>query len=45
MITILLVLACLCFLGAAFGATVPRVNLVGLGLALWVLTQFVGVLR
>jgi hypothetical protein len=34
----LLFAAFVCFLLAAFGATVPRVNLTGLGLALWVLS-------
>lgn len=36
---ILLVVACLCFFLASFGVP-ARVNLVALGLALWVLTQF-----
>jgi len=30
---IMYILAVLCFLGAAFGASRPRVNLIGLGLA------------
>ena len=35
---ILLILAFLCFVAVAFGVSSPRVNLTGLGLALWVLT-------
>jgi hypothetical protein len=38
MTMILLVIAFICFLLAAFGAPIPRVNLVALGLACWVLT-------
>jgi hypothetical protein len=34
---VLLILACVAFVGAAVGVQ-SRVNLVGLGLALWVLT-------
>lgn len=36
--TILLVLAFVCFVLAAFNATVKRVSLLPLGLALWVLS-------
>lgn len=35
---ILLIIAAVCFAGAAFGASVRKVNLVGLGLLAWVLT-------
>jgi hypothetical protein len=35
---LLLILALVAFLLATFGAVVPRVNLVALGLALWMLT-------
>ena len=35
---IVLIFACLCFFLAAFGVS-SRVNLIALGLALWVLTQ------
>jgi hypothetical protein len=35
---ILLVLAFVCFLVSAIGIPVPRVNLVAMGLALWVLS-------
>lgn len=34
---ILLLLAFLCFLAAAFGKTINNINLVALGLAFWVL--------
>lgn len=37
MIAILLLLSFVCFVLAAFGVLVPRVNLVAVGLALWVL--------
>ena len=37
--TVCYVLAFLCFVLAAFGATVPRINLTAAGLALWVLAQ------
>lgn len=33
--TVLVIAAVICFVLAAAGATVPRVNLVALGLALW----------
>lgn len=39
--TILLVGAAISFGLAAFGATVPRVNLVALGLFFWVLTLLI----
>lgn len=38
---ILLVLTFACFVIAAFGVVVARVNLVALGLALWVLTVLI----
>jgi hypothetical protein len=34
-------LAFLCFLAAAFGVAASRVNLIGIGLALWVLVPLV----
>lgn len=37
MLTILLIAAVLCFFLAAFGVPSSKVNLVGLGLALWAL--------
>lgn len=40
--TVLLVLALVCFVLATFGANVPRVNLVALGLSLWVLAVLLG---
>lgn len=40
--TILLVLAFACFVTAAAGFPVPRINLVALGLAFWVAVSFVG---
>ena len=40
--TILLVLAFACFVIAAGGFPVPRVNLVALGLAFWVAVSFIG---
>ena len=39
--TILLIAAFVCFVAAALGASVPRLNLLALGLALWVLTALV----
>lgn len=39
--TILLIAAFICFVLAAFGVASPRVNLVALGLALWVLTALI----
>ena len=38
---LLLILAFIAFVLAAFGATVPRVNLVALGLALWMLNLLI----
>lgn len=38
---ILLLLALICFVVSAFGIAVSRVNLVSLGLALWVLTVLI----
>lgn len=40
--TILLIAACVSFGLAAFGASVPRVNLIGLGLFLWTLSLILG---
>lgn len=40
--TLLLLLAFISFVLAAFGASVSRVNLVALGLALWVLSILLG---
>lgn len=37
MLTILLVAAVVCFFLAALGVPSPKVNLIGLGLALWAL--------
>lgn len=37
MVTVLLLLGFICFVVATFGVIVPRVNLVALGLALWIL--------
>lgn len=45
MITVLLVLAFVLLLLAAFGVSSPRVNLGWLGLACWVATHLVGLLR
>lgn len=40
---ILLICALVCFILAAFGfSPSPRINLIGLGLAFWVLTLLVG---
>jgi hypothetical protein len=42
MITLLLLIGALvCFILAALGVAVPRINLVALGLALWVLTVII----
>ena len=41
LILILLLVAFGCFLGAALGAVVPRINLVALGLACWALVLLV----
>lgn len=38
---ILLIAAFVCFVLAAIGVAVPRLNLLALGLALWVLTAIV----
>ena len=38
---VLILLALVCFLVAAFGGSWPRVNLVALGLALWIATLLV----
>jgi len=38
---VLILLALVCFLIAAFGGSWPRVNLVALGLALWIATLLV----
>jgi hypothetical protein len=42
LVLILLVLAFICFLVTAMGIPVPRVNLVAMGLALWVLSILIG---
>jgi hypothetical protein len=42
--TLLLILALVCFIIAASGWPVPRVNLVALGLAFWVAVYLVGAL-
>lgn len=42
---ILLIAAFLAFLAAAFNVASPRVSLVPLGLALWVLSALLGVVR
>jgi hypothetical protein len=39
---LLLILAFVCFALAAFGIGAGRVNLIGAGLALWVLTLLIG---
>jgi hypothetical protein len=38
---LLLLLAFICFVIAATSIPIPKVNLIGLGLALWVLAQLV----
>jgi NADH:ubiquinone oxidoreductase subunit K len=38
---VMLILAFVCFVLGAFGVAVPRVNLVALGLAAWMLTLLV----
>jgi len=40
--TILLVVAFICFILAAFGVSINKVNLIAAGLAAWVLTLLVG---
>lgn len=42
--TILLVVAFVCFLLAAFNVNIPRLNFIGLGLACWVLTLLIPLL-
>jgi len=42
---ILMIAAFVCFVLAAVGVTFPRVQLVPLGLALWVLTVLIGSVR
>ena len=42
LILILLIVALGCFLWAAFARTQPRINLVALGLAAWVLAVILG---
>ena len=42
---VLLILALVCFIIAAAGVTVRRVNFIGAGLALWVLTLILPALR
>lgn len=39
---LLLVIAFICFVLAAISVPIPRVNLIALGLALWVLAVLVG---
>jgi hypothetical protein len=39
---VLLILALVCFLLAAVGVPAPRINLLALGLALWILAVIVG---
>jgi hypothetical protein len=39
---LLLLLAFIAFLLLMFGAAIPRINLLGLGLALWVLAELLG---
>jgi hypothetical protein len=41
MTTIFLILAAICFLLAAVGVPVPRLNLIGAGLFLWVVSTMV----
>lgn len=41
LIIVCLILGLLCFLGAAFGVTPARVNLIALGLAFWIFTVLV----
>ncbi|HEX3808224.1 MAG TPA: hypothetical protein VH000_11235 [Rhizomicrobium sp.] len=42
--TVLLVIAFALFLLAAIGVNVGKLNLIAAGLAVWVLSQFIGVL-
>jgi hypothetical protein len=41
---ILMIVAFICFVAAAAGIAAGRLNLIGAGLACWVLSQFVGTL-
>lgn len=41
LVVVCLILGLLCFLGAAFGVAITRVNLVALGLAFWIFTVLV----
>ena len=41
---LLLIIAFACFVAAATGFAVGRVNLMAAGLAAWVLSQFIGIL-
>jgi hypothetical protein len=43
--TLLLVIAFVLFLLAAFGVSSPRINLLALGLACWVLAILLGAIR
>jgi hypothetical protein len=43
--TILLVIAFICFILAAFNATIKKVSLLPLGLALWVLSLLLDALK
>jgi len=45
MIALILIAAFVCFVLAAVGAAVPRLNLVALGLALWILTVLIESVR
>lgn len=42
---LLLIVAAVCFLASAFGGTLHRVNLVALGLFLWVMVPLLVTLR
>lgn len=42
LIVVLLLIAFICFVLAAAQAPIPRCNLIGLGLAFWVLTELIG---
>ncbi|MBB5084040.1 hypothetical protein [Nonomuraea endophytica] len=41
MTLILLILALVCFVLAALNVAAPRINLLALGLALWILTEII----
>ncbi len=43
--TILMAVALVCFVLAAFGVRTGRVNMVAVGLAIWVLATLVGAVR